>query len=194
MKQEGEALLGHKPDDDDPDSNRRRTRSQTRGTPPASATTPTTPSSARKATPKTKSVSYSIEFFKRINNFSVLQSDNNNSTTPKRRGRPPKNVNSAGGNQEVNNQEAVESESAELTSQVTDANETGLQPTESIVNNNNSTANKVDAHKEVQPSDKGASNEEQVEPSPQQSQNDIVEPKPNLNSDDTSTPQPVEAN
>lgn len=81
-----------------------------------------------------------------------------------------------------------------MTSQVTDANETGLQPTESIVNNNNSTANEVDAHKEVQPSDKGASNEEQVEPSPQQSQNDIVEPKPNLNSDDTSTPQPVEAN
>ena len=135
-----------------------------------------------------------LNFKKKSINFSVLQSDNNNSTTPKRRGRPPKNVNSAGGNQEVNNQEAVESESAELTSQVTDANETGLQPTEAIVNNNNSTANEVDAHKEVQPSDKGASNEEQVEPTPQQSQNDIVEPKPNLNSDDTSTPQPVEAN
>jgi len=69
---EGEALLqnlGHKAaGEENPDSNRRTTRSQTRGTPPASAVTPTPP---KRATPKSPS--------------------NSSSGTPKRRGRPPKN-------------------------------------------------------------------------------------------------------
>lgn len=70
---EGEALLqnlGHK--DDDPEGTRRRTRSQTRGTPPAAAAPK--PKSTPKTIPKT-----------------TPQKDNSSPGAPKRRGRPPKN-------------------------------------------------------------------------------------------------------
>ncbi|CAG2162903.1 unnamed protein product [Oppiella nova] len=163
---EGEALLhnlGHK-GDENPDGNRRTTRSQTRGTPPA-AQTPPTPKKA--ATPKSPS------------------KDNSSSGTPKRRGRPPKNSISSNNSVEDKSEvEAIDNSKAESAEETNEVEKT------SAVNNTNDTNNTNDSS-EPKPSE--AIREEAVDKANEQTNDLSVNDakKANSISEDTSKPVPV---
>lgn len=170
---EGEALLkdlGHKADSD-PDSTRRQTRSQTRGTPPAPPPVKKTP---QQKPPK--------------------KENSSSGTTPKRRGRPPKNSITPNNNISVENTTEVNANKIE-NNEKNDSIESESQ--EKVNNNTNNTdGNNVaisEDHKEVQQNTNQNEVEEEKRPSEinNEQRNEFSEitdnnNKPNSISDDTS--------
>ncbi|XP_054164528.1 AAC-rich mRNA clone AAC11 protein-like [Oppia nitens] len=165
---EGEALLqnlGHKGGDENPDGNRRTTRSQTRGTPPAAAPTP-----PKRAAPKSPS-------------------KDSGSGTPKRRGRPPKN--SVSSNNSIDEKSEVEANNSETK---VDGNDVTSSQEKVEVNNtseskttNDSTASQPQANNSTEP-EVTTTDEPKVVPN---EQTNDVKNKANSKSDDTSKANPV---